>query len=84
MVDEQVDVGAVVLGIPGEHVGLGSLEHDVLEPELGDDEGDDVGPPFAHPAPPEQPGDVGAGEAAAQDEGSVSGCTRAGHLEKPA
>src|SRR5664279_5151398 len=45
VVDEQVDLGAVVLDIPAEHLRVGGLEHHVLEAELPRDRGDHVGAP---------------------------------------
>jgi hypothetical protein len=43
VVDEQVDVDAVVLDVPGEDLRLGRLEHHVFEPEFRHDVSDDVG-----------------------------------------
>ena len=58
-----------------ERAGGGLRQHRRVEHEvLGADDG--------CPTPPEQPGDVGAGEAAAEDEDAVSGWTRRGHVEK--
>jgi hypothetical protein len=34
VVDEQVDLGAVVLDVPAEHLGVGGFEHHLLEAEL--------------------------------------------------
>src|SRR5690242_2250690 len=48
VVNEQVDVDPVVLDVPGEDVGVGGLEHDVLETEFGGDVRDDVGAPLAN------------------------------------
>jgi hypothetical protein len=45
MVDEQVDLWPVVLDVPPEHLGVGGLEHHILEPHIPRDVGDDIGAP---------------------------------------
>src|SRR6185437_3155882 len=45
VVDEQVDLGPVVLDIPAEHLGVCGLEHHLLQAELPGDRSDDVGTP---------------------------------------
>src|SRR4029453_7847818 len=47
VVDEGVDVGAVLLHVPAEDLRLGRLEHHSLQSELGNDPGDEIGSPFA-------------------------------------
>src|SRR5262245_6282318 len=47
VVHEEVYLGAVVLDVPGEHLRVGGLEHDLLQPHGVDDPGHDAGAPGA-------------------------------------
>lgn len=48
MVDEQVDIDSKLPNVPVVHLGVGSLEHDLVSRELLHDPRDDVCSPRAH------------------------------------
>src|SRR2546425_9070890 len=48
MIYKEIDLCAIVLDIPGEDFGVGSLEHHFLQPQGSDDFGGSVGAPGLH------------------------------------
>src|SRR5213595_2459588 len=46
MIDEQIDVRAIVFDVPGEDIGLGALEHQLLHSDFVDESRGHIGSPW--------------------------------------